>query len=61
MRAIIEAASSGILVPTAIKETEMTASLTPILCATTTAPSTNQSAPKNKAKAPITSQINILK
>ena len=59
--AIIEAANSGILVPKATNETEITASLTPIFFATTTAPFTSQSAPKYKASPPINNHVIILK
>jgi len=51
--AIIEAASSGMLVPTATNETDITASLTSKVCAKSMAPSTNHSDPKNKAVPPI--------
>ena len=44
--AIIDVANSGILVPIAITETEITASLILICCAKLTAPLTKNSAPK---------------
>ncbi len=58
--AIIDAASSGILVPSAIILTEITRSLTLNLCAISIAPFTSHSEPSQSEKPPIASQIKIL-
>ena len=59
--AITEAANSGTLVPIAINDIPITASLTPIEIAMSLAPITSQSLPKYSDKPPITNHIIILK